>query len=125
MGRSNRRKTAQEPIVVLSTSTSGTTGLSDAAANADAVSFYIAIATATAGSITFKIQTAPDEAGVVWFDLATSEMTGNTGALTTAGNYHVSAQVPFGMKIRLAYTIVTGPFAFVVYPVYERSGGVY
>lgn len=125
MSRSNRRKTQHDAIIVLSTATSGVVGESDAIANHDSVSFWIAIATATAGTITFKIQVSQDEAGSIWFDLATTEMTGSTGALAATGNYHIASAVPVGFRARLAYTIVTGPFAFVVYPTYEKTGKVF
>ena len=119
----NRRKTV-EPYTIVSTSTSAGTADSDKAANADKVLYLINLTSITAGSITFKIQTSPDD-GNQWFDLSTGEMNGNTGALATAGLYHVSSSVPFGVRTRLYFTIVTGPVAFLVYPIYERTGNVY
>lgn len=121
---SNRRKTRLPLITVASTSTSGATAVSDHAANADAVLFLIALASIAAGSITFSIQIQEETSGT-WHSLTTAEMTGDTGALTAAGNYHVSAKVPFGTRIRLRYVIVTGPVEFDVAPIFERTASVY
>lgn len=121
---SNRRKRDLPAITVGSTALSGTTAESDNAANADRVTFYIALATITAGDITFAIESSPNDGGI-WARLTTGEMLGNTSAISSTGTYHVSAQVPFGNRVRLAYTINTGPAAFLVYPVYERTGVVH
>lgn len=119
---SNRRKLVQRTETA-STSTSGAICDSTNAANADALSYLIEIGTATAGSITFKIQTSAND-GATWHDLAAAEMTGNTGALTTTGMYRIASQAPFGIRTRLYYTIVTGPFEFDVTPIFEKGGGV-
>jgi hypothetical protein len=124
MGRgANRRKITEPFTVVASTSTSGTTLDSDNAANADSVIFY-ALVSAVTGSVTFTIQSSPDD-GTNWYTLTTAETVGNTGALAATGNYHISTQVPFGTRLRLAYTIVTGPVAFLGFACYSKSGSVY
>lgn len=121
---SNRRKLVEPTITVGSTSSSGNTAESDNAANADSLTYFINITTATAGSITFVIQSSADD-GTTWCDLATAEMSGDTGALTTTGGKHISTYFPFGTRTRLKYTIVTGPFAFTVIPIYQKAGSVY
>lgn len=120
----NRRKLSETLVAISSTSTSDGTAASGAAANADKVTFFIALTTLTAGSVVFKIQISAND-GVTWHDLSTSEMTGDTGSITATGNYHVSSAAPIGTMARLYYTITTGPIAGVVYPVYEKSGSVY
>ena len=121
---SNRRKTDEPLITVGSTSTSGATAASDNAATSDAVTFLIALSSIAAGSVTFSIQIGEVE-GSTWHSLSTSEMTGDTGALASTGNYHVSTRVPIGMRVRLRYVIVTGPVEFTVKPIYERGGRVF
>jgi hypothetical protein len=120
----NRRKLEEPSIAIGSTASSGATGESDNAANYDRVMYLVNVTTLTAGSVTFVIQVSPND-GTTWFPLTTAEMVGNTGALTTTGQYHVSSTVPFGTRVRLAYTIVTGPVAMTVFPVFEKSGSVY
>lgn len=117
----NRKKLTEPTITVASTSSSGTTAASGAIAAFDTVAYFISISTATAGSITFTIQISADD-GTTWATLATAETTGDTGALTTTGGKHISASVPCGTMTQLVYTIVTGPFAFTVIPVYAKSG---
>lgn len=119
---SNRRKTV-EAVSSHATSASGAACDSTNAANADSLLYLIEIGLVT-GSITFKIQTSAND-GATWHDLSTAEMTGNTGALNTTGNYHIATQAPFGIRTRLAYTIVTGPVEFDIYPIYEKGGSVY
>lgn len=125
MARGANRRKIQEPVIAIaSTSTSGAVGDSDNAAVSDRVIYFFNLASITAGSVTLKIQCSPDD-GSTWYDLATTEMNGNTGALTAAGTYHVSATVPFGTRTRLFYTIVTGPIVAAVYPVFEKTGKVF
>lgn len=119
----NRRKLQEPQITVGSTGTSGTTADSEAAQSHDGVTYIVNITTATAGSITFTIQTTAD--GTNWATLATAETTGDTGALTTTGAKHISSNAPIGVRTRLAYTIVTGPFAFTVDPIYQKRAGVF
>lgn len=121
--RSNRRKTQEAQISIGSTSTSGTTGFSENAASADAVTYFINLSTITAGSITFVIQVSAD--GTNFADLATAEMTGDTGALSSTGIKHISSAAPLGMACRLKYTIVTGPAVFTVDPVFQKGGSVF
>lgn len=120
----NRRKRSEPAIIVGPTASSGSTADSENASNADRVSYWITLSALTAGDITFKIQSSPNN-GVTWYDLTTSEMNGNTGTISATGNYHVSAEVPFGFRTRLAYTINTGPAAFALIPIYERTGAVH
>jgi len=120
---STRRKYQAAQISVGSTSTSGNTADSDQAGSSEKVMYVINITTATAGTITFTIQTTAD--GTNWATLATAETTGDTGALSTTGAKHISSAAPIGMRTRLVYTIVTGPFAFTVDPIYEKSGSVF
>ena len=122
-GRSNRRKLQEAQITVGSTAASGTTGASGNAASFDFVTYYINLTTLTAGSITFVIQTSFD--GTNWADLATAEMTGDTGAVAATGVKHVSSNAPIGWSCRLKYTIVTGPAAFTVDPVFSKGGSVF
>lgn len=120
----NRRKRFEPVSVVTNSASSGTVCDSENAASSDRVIFFVALSAIAAGSVTFKIQSTPND-GASWHDLTTGEMLGNTGALTAAGDYHVAAEVPFGTRLRLAYTIVTGPVTFGVYPCYERTGAVH
>lgn len=123
MPSTNRRKQPESLIAVASTSTSGATAESDNAANSDRVTYYVVL-TVTGGSVTFKIQSSPNDGGT-WHDMAVSEMSGDTGSIAASGNYHISSSAPFGTRTRLAYTIVTGPVTFLVYPVFEKTGKVY
>lgn len=120
----NRRKYQEARITIGSTGTSGNTADSEAAQSHDAVTYYINITTATAGNITFTIQTSADD-GATWATLATAETTGDTGAITATGARHLSSNAPIGVRTRLVYTIVTGPFAFTVDPIYQKGAGVF
>ena len=121
--RSNRRKLQEAQITVGSTAASGTTGFSESAGSFDAVTYVVNLTTLTAGSITFVIQGSAD--GTNFYDLATAEMTGDTGAVATTGAKHVSSNAPLGFACRLKYTIVTGPAAFTVDPIFQKGGSVY
>lgn len=118
----NRRKLVEEAVFVSSTSTSGTTAASGSIASNERVTFFV-VATVTAGSVTLGIDISPND-GATWHSLTSGELLGNTSAITATGNYHISAQVPLGTSCRLSYTIVTGPVVLVVYPCYEKSGGM-
>jgi hypothetical protein len=120
---SNRKKLVEPTITVGSTASSGTTADSEAIQAFDSVVYFVNVTTATAGSITLTIQMTGDD-GTTWCTLATAETSGDTGAITATGGRHISATVPLGTRTRLAYTIVTGPFAFTVIPVYAKSGQV-
>lgn len=120
---SNRRKLQEAQISVGSTASSGTTAFSENAASFDAVTYVVNLTTLTAGSITFVIQTTAD--GTNFADLATAEMTGDTGAISATGVKHVSSNAPIGMATRLKYTIVTGPAAFTVDQIFSKGGSVF
>lgn len=120
---SNRRKLQEAQITVGSTSSSGTTAYSDNAQSFDVVTYVINLTTLTAGSITFVIQTSAD--GTNFADLATAEMSGDTGAISATGVKHVSSNAPIGVSTRLKYTIVTGPAAFTVDQIFAKGGSVY
>lgn len=119
----NRRKMTEQVLAFGPTATSGVIAQSDSAASHDSVTFYIDVSQATAGSITFKIQTSAYPS--VWHDMASGEMTGNTGAITDVGTYRISSAAPIGLSVRLVYTIVTGPFECSIIPCYEKSGSVF
>ena len=123
---SNRRKVIEATITVGSTASSGNTGESGSAASAECVSYFVKVGTATAGTMTLTIEVSPND-GTDWYALAAAEMVGQTGAISTTGNYRIrtAAGVPLGTKTRLVYTIVTGPFAFTVIPVYEKTAKVF
>jgi hypothetical protein len=121
---SNRRKLMAEAVVVGSTSTSGATAESSQAQSFDAVTYYVNVTTATAGSITFVIQSSPDD-GTTWASLSSAEMTGDTAAISSTGMKHISSNAPIGVRTRLQYTIATGPFAFTVYPCFQKAGTVF
>ena len=120
----NRRKLQETTITIASTSSSGNTAESAAIASHEHVLFVINITTATAGTITFVIQTSADD-GTTWSSLSSGEMLGDTGAISTTGGKHISARAPLGVRLRLNYTIATGPFAFTVLPIYERTGATH
>lgn len=122
----NRRKLQEAKITIASTAVSGSTGDSENAANADTVTYYVDVTTATVGSLTLTIDISQDD-GANWFPLTSGEVLGNTGALTLVGNYRIASSrvASIGFRSRLTYTIVTGPFAFTVDPVFEKSGGVF
>ena len=119
---SNRRKLQEPQIAIASTAVSSNTADSESAQSHEKVTYLINITTATAGSITFTIQTSAD--GTNWATLATAETTGDTGALSTVSVRHISSNAPIGVRTRLVFTIVTGPFAFTVDPIYEKTGAV-
>ena len=119
----NRRKLQEPRITVGSTASSGTTADSESAQSYDAVTYVINLTTLTAGSITFGIDTSPD--GTIWAPLASGEMTGDTGAVSAIGVKHISSAAPIGVRTRLSYTIVTGPAAFTVDPIYQKGAGVF
>lgn len=120
----NRRKNVEAVVVVGSTSTSGAIAGSGTIASHDRVVYFLVISALTAGSVTLGIDISPND-GSTWHSLTSGEMLGNTSAITATGNYHISAQVPMGTSCRLSYTIDTGPTAFIVYPCFEKSGGVF
>lgn len=120
---SNRKKLVQPTIAIASTSTSGNTADSEAIQSFDWVAYFVNVTTATAGTMTLTIQMSADD-GTTWCTLAAAETSGNTSAISATGGYHLTTTVPVGTRTRLVYTIVTGPFAFTVVPVYGKTGQV-
>ena len=120
---SNRRKLQEPQITIASTAVSSNTADSESAQSHERVTYILNITVATAGTMTLTIQTTAD--GTNWATLAVAETSGDTGAIGTGASVkHISSVGAIGVRTRLGFTIVTGPFAFTVDPIYEKTGSV-
>lgn len=120
----NRRKNVETPIVVAAAGAgSAAIAGSGTIASHDRVVYFVTTSAVT-GNVTLGIDISPND-GLTWHALTAGELLGNTSAITTNGNFHISAQVPMGTSCRLSYTVVTGPVTMLIYPCFEKSGGVF
>ena len=105
---SYRKKQISPTFTVASTSTSGSTA-DFSCSQFDDVLFHVNVTAVTAGSVTLSLQTSPDE-GATWYPLL--ETLGKVDAISAAAAWTIGARAPIGQRVRLVYTIATGPVAF-------------
>lgn len=120
---SNRRKTQAKNVTLAGVDTSSQTVPWNNASSAESVVFLLQVTDVTAGSITFTIQIS-NEAASQWWTLGSTEVYGQTAAISSTGNYYIGTNGPVGMNVRLNYAVVTGPVTVNITPIFSRTGNV-
>jgi len=110
-----------ESFSVASTAVSSTTGQSDGNATHDDVIGFINLTTLTAGTIAFQVEISSDD-GTTWYPHP--DATATIAAVSSTGKSIVVARSPIGSKIRLAFTIVTGPAVFTLKWEFGKRGNI-